>query len=349
MGILVRNVVLALLAEGVKGLSHTQHIHRGVVEKVQLGIGFHHIVVDGGPAHQQLVPEGMKAGDGGLGQPPHLLTGLQGGGVLGFIVDEEQPPAGQLDDFLDMPLVILHPPQGNQNKVAEIDPPQVFWGTDDLVGDLVLCQKGRPGGFDGDGGGNHKDIIGLPVGQPVHPLGGAGYRFPGPLGPLEVGVPHLKGEVGVAELPLVEADGVPAPPVGQLPALQPLPNLRGLCHLREGDSLVAVLPLLFLQEFSIRAISPKVHHAAGCHDLGNLLYPHVCVTGRCLRLDPAGIGFIVKAPLSLYQRHPVLPYTILHPQDLANTRHHRLVVQAGGFLLLLLHIQRAFLVVILLQ
>ena len=104
------NVVLAFLAEGVEDLGHTQHIHRGVVEKVQLGVGFHYIVVDGGPAHQQLVPEGMKTGDGGLGQPPHLLVGLQGGGVLGFIVDEEQLPAGQLHDFLDMPLVILFDP-----------------------------------------------------------------------------------------------------------------------------------------------------------------------------------------------------------------------------------------------
>lgn len=161
MGILVGNIVLAFLAKGVENLGHTQHIHRSVVEKVQLGIGFHHIVVDGGPAHQQLVLEGVKAGDGGFGQPPHLLTGLQGGRVLCFIVDKEQFLIGKLHDFLDMPLVILHPSQGDQDKVTGVNPPQVLWGADDLVGDLVLYQKGRPGGLDGNGGGDHKDIIGI--------------------------------------------------------------------------------------------------------------------------------------------------------------------------------------------
>ena len=265
MGILVRNVVLALLAEGVKGLSHTQHIHRGVVEKVQLGIGFHHIVVDGGPAHQQLVPKGVETGDGSLGQPAYFFVGFQCGGVLGFIVDKEQLPIGQLHDLLYLPLVILYPSQGNKNKIAGIDPPQISGGTDDLVGDLVLCQKGRPGGFNGDGGRYNKNIIRLSVGQPVHSLGGARNCFSGTLGPLEVGIPLLQGEVGIVELPLIEPYRVTAPPVGQLPILQPFPNLRVLLHLCKWYDLAAVCLLLPLQKSSVGAIGSQIY----CHTRGN--------------------------------------------------------------------------------
>ena len=103
----------------------------------------------------------METGDGSLGQPAYFLVNFQCGGVLGFIIDKEQFPASQLHDLLYLPLVILYPSQGNKNRIAGIDPPQILAGTDDLVGDLILCQKGRPGGLDKNSGGDHKDIIGI--------------------------------------------------------------------------------------------------------------------------------------------------------------------------------------------
>ena len=217
------------------------------------------------------------------------------------------------------------------------------------MGNLVLGQKGHPGSFGRDGGGNNKHIIGLVVRQPVHPLGSPRHGFPCPLRPLEIGVPLLQSQVGIIELAVVQLNFAFAPLVGQLPAFQPLTNLWILLHPSEGRSLMSVLPLFFLHQPAVDTAPLKIPPCAGCGQLGNVLHGHLFIEGVCFFLHSLRIRLEVELIFPFDQDDFILFHMVLSAQDAGDFLYDRFVMKPSFLPLFISHVLRAFLRVIAFQ